>query len=261
MCKLFLKSSLALWVTISIFFSIHTQAEPLKIVTLEYPPYIFDNKGKVDGMATKVVQEVFRRLDQPIEIEILPWARSIHYLRAGRADAIYTIFKTQERMQFADYSEQILFQQSIALFTTKDRSISFDGNIEGLADYSFCVVIGVSYGEIFDKAVKSGKLDKIFETRSANQCLQLLLRGRVDIWVNNYFGALAIANSESQLSKLKTIAPSIQSTASYIAFSKLNDHQDMRDKFDQALTTMKQDGTYKKIIEAFVGPQENMMVP
>jgi len=257
------KANLIFWATFLCCFAIKVQAQtqPLNVVTLEYPPYIFDNQGKVDGMATKVVEEAFHRLQIPIEIQILPWARAIHKLRFGQADAIYTIFKNQERMMFADYSSQILFQQSIALFTSSGRQIDFNGQLSDLSDYSFCVVIGVSYGKKFDEAVKSGKLNKIFETRSARQCLQLLLKKRVDIWINNHFGGLAIANAESSLSKIHVVTSSVQSTPSYIAFSKLNNHQGIRDKLDQVLQQMKQDGTYQRIVESFIGPQKNIALP
>ncbi|MCL9781188.1 transporter substrate-binding domain-containing protein [Vibrio sp. S4M6] len=250
---LLVKSNLLIWMVVLCLATLNASAKTLQLVTLDYPPYIYNNNGKVDGIATRVVEEVFRRLNQPIEIQILPWARSIHYLKTGKADAIYTIFKTPERLAFADYSQLVLFDQNIALFTNANQDIAFNGELKELSEYIFCVEIGVSYGKIFDEAVKSGLITKMTETRSARQCMNLLLRKRVDIWINNHFGGLAIAKSESALPYIHTLASSIQSTPSYIAFSKINQHQKIRDQFDRVFQEMIKDGTYDNIVAEFIG--------
>jgi len=226
-------------------------SSPLRLVSLHYPPYIETVDGKVDGIATRIVREAFRRIDQPISIEVLPWARSILYIETGQADAIYTIFKNSEREKFADYSQQVLFDQTISLFTLKERHIAYDGRFKTLSGYSFCAVNKVSYGEIFDQAVEAGVINQINSTTSASQCAQMLTKRRVDIWVNNTYGGFHVADALSLLPSLKVLEPIIQSTPSYIAFSKQNQLTDIRDKLDKALEEMKRDGTYTAMIEGY----------
>lgn len=72
-------------------------AEPLRIVTLEYPPYIETKNSQVSGIAVNLVREIFNNLETPIEITVLPWARALNYIETGEADAILTIFKTPQR--------------------------------------------------------------------------------------------------------------------------------------------------------------------
>lgn len=239
---------------LSVVFSLlidYASARPLRLVTLEYPPYVYSKGDHVEGVATRVVKEAFTRINQPITIEILPWARSIRYVETGNADAIYTVFKTHERTQFADYIDQVLFDQAVSFFMKKGNTIKYQGDMASLKQYSFCVVIDISYGAKFDRAVKDKVLTKIYQTRSAQQCVKMLLQGRVDLWVNNLFGALWVAKSMGVSSEIVALEPAIQSTPSYIAFSKKNGLIDVRDKFDRAIQQMKQDGTYQSTVEDY----------
>ncbi|WP_325205871.1 hypothetical protein [Vibrio sp. 03_296] len=60
----------------------------LEIVTLEYPPYIETRDDVVSGVAVTLVEHAFAKLQQPIKITVLPWARALNYVESGQADAI-----------------------------------------------------------------------------------------------------------------------------------------------------------------------------
>ncbi len=68
---------LALMSVILFSFSSPNFAETLELVTLQYPPYEYEENGEVKGLAVEIVKEVFKRLDQPISIKVYPWARSL----------------------------------------------------------------------------------------------------------------------------------------------------------------------------------------
>ncbi|WP_077600075.1 substrate-binding periplasmic protein [Salinivibrio kushneri] len=95
---------------------VHAATPTVRLVTLEYPPYIQTSDGSLDGVAVRVVRQTFSKLGYEVEIEVLPWARALYQVRTGLADGIFTIFKTPEREAFLDYSQQVLFQQGIRLF-------------------------------------------------------------------------------------------------------------------------------------------------
>lgn len=50
---------------------------------------------------------------------------------------------------------------------------------------------------------------------------------------------------------LEILSPPIEATPSYIAFSKLREHAWLRERFDEALREMKQDGRYEAIIDNY----------
>ena len=70
---------------------------PLRLVTLEYPPYITETERGAQGLVVDVVNAAFARIGQPIQIEFFPVARGQQRLLNGLADAFFSIKRTAER--------------------------------------------------------------------------------------------------------------------------------------------------------------------
>lgn len=72
-------------------------AEPatVHLVTMDYPPYIIKQDGKVQGPVVNVVREAFGRLGYHVAIEMLPWSRSLDMVNRGTADGLFTIKKNR----------------------------------------------------------------------------------------------------------------------------------------------------------------------
>lgn len=223
----------------------------LELVTLEYPPYEYTENRKIKGIAVDIVKEAFRRMNQTINITVLPWARAINMIEHSKADAIFTAYKNQQRELFADYSKEVLMYQTMSFFVKKGSPIIFDGNIGSLKNYMFGTVIKVSYGKKFDDAKNNKILDKIVETSSVRQNILMLTHGRIDIWVNNKYGGLFELKKMNLTHKVAELHPEVEKIPSYIAFSKKRKLSVYRDKFDTILAQMKKEGTYDEIIQAF----------
>ncbi|EGR9006071.1 TPA: transporter substrate-binding domain-containing protein [Vibrio vulnificus] len=224
----------------------------LEIVTLEYPPYIETRGDVVSGVAVTLVEHVFAKLQQPIKITVLPWARALNYIESGQADAIFTIFKTEQRERFADFSEQVLFRQNISLIQMDNGPVDAS-QIEQRAfkQRTLCVVNKVSYGAIMDDAINTNQFKSVIRQNSAEQCALMLSAGRVDLWVSNEFGARSVIASLGLSQQLEILMPPMQTTLSYIAFSKQNQHSELCQRFDLELLKMKQDGSYFQLIDDY----------
>ena len=229
--------------------SIHP--EELRLVTLQYPPYEFESNKVVEGVAVEIVKEVFRRMNQPIKIELLPWSRAINEVETGGADGIFTLYKTSERELFLDYSNEILMPQTVSLFVLRDSDISFDGDLQKLSKYKFGVVRGVSYGKKFDLAVKTGIINNLEDVTVGEQNFMKLAAYRIDIVISNKYGAIDIINRLGKAPDIKELLPELESVPSYIAFSKKKDLLKLRNDFDRILKNMKEDGSYDQIINDY----------
>ncbi|MDW5415583.1 transporter substrate-binding domain-containing protein [Iodobacter sp. CM08] len=223
-------------------------AAPLELVTLQYPPYQYEENGETKGFVVEIVKEAFRRLHQPINITLLPWTRSIKMIEDGSADAVFTAYKTPEREVFADYSKEILMPQVVSLFVLKGSPIQFDGHLSSLASYRFGVVSKISYGDVFDSAVKNKTITELDETFTGEKNIEKLLAKRFDVLVSNKYGALDILKRHGHLDKVRELSPEVQTIPSYMAFSKKKNLAILRDRFDEVLLAMKKDGTYQRII-------------
>ena len=220
----------------------------LNIVTLQYPPYAYKENGQVKGIAVEIVTEAFKRLNLPITITVLPWARALHQIKNGDADAIFTLFKKPEREVFADYSNEILVPQIVSLYVNKHSTIEFTGDLKQLKAYSFGLVRKVSYGQIFDRALKNNILPNVVRSNDAQQSFKMLFSNRIDIVAINKYGALDILQHSNKLNDIKELKPDLQNIPSYIAFSKKRNLSTIRDKFDDTLRQMKIDGSYDLLI-------------
>jgi len=220
------------------------------LVTLDYPPYEYQQGNEVKGIAVEIVREVFKRMGHNVKITVLPWKRSLDMVKKGNAAAIFTAYKTAEREKFLDYSKEVLMPQRTALFVRKDSNITFDGDLGKLKNETIGTVIGVSYGEKFDRAVKSKKI-KPESVRVGELNLKKLINKRVNIAPSNEYGAFYILKKLNALNKVKMLSPVLQNVPSYIAFSKKRNLTIIRDQFDKTIKKMKDDGTFDNILKKY----------
>jgi polar amino acid transport system substrate-binding protein len=132
-------------------------ADQFHLVSSEYPPYAYAKDGQVVGIAVEIVRETFRRLGHDVSIKLYPWPHALNNTKTGKADAIFTAYDTPERRQFLDYSHVILIEQTVSLFALKGKGITYGGDFSRLTDKVIGARLGVSYGEIYDSAVRSGQ--------------------------------------------------------------------------------------------------------
>ena len=226
-------------------------AKTLHLATFEHPPYEYTENSILKGIVVNLVTRVFNDMDQPIDIQVLPWARAITDIKEGKLDALFTAFKKPEREEFIDFSNQVLMQQTVSLYARKDAHIEFDGSLAPLKGYRFGVVRKISYGQILDKALKENRFRYVEETNDAIQNFQLLLNHRVDIVPSIQHGGSYILNHVPDMNQIKELDTSVQNIPSYMAFSKANGLTEIRDKFDRHLAQLKASGEYQKIIDDY----------
>jgi len=225
-------------------------SQVLELVTFEYPPYEYTKNRKVEGIAVDIIKLIFKKMNQPINIEILPWPKAISYIKNGKKDAIFTAFKNQRREKFADYS-QALIPQVVSLFVKKDSSVSYNGNLYKLSKYSLGVVKKVSYGKLLDNAISTNAFRRVDIVNDGAYNFRRLLNGRVDIVASNRDGALHILNQMDKVDEIVELSPKLQMVPSYMAFSKKRNLTHIRDKFDSILKRIKKDGTYSEILNYY----------
>ncbi|WP_232514843.1 substrate-binding periplasmic protein [Chromobacterium violaceum] len=223
---------------------------PLELVTLQYPPYQYQEGAGVKGFVVDIVREAFSRMGRTVHVSVYPWGRSLAMVETGQADAIFTLYKTPEREARLDYSRQTLMPQAVSLFVLQDSTIRFDGRLGQLAGYRFGVVRSVSYGAAFDTAARQG-LIRIAETAaSGEQNMEKLVARRFDILVSNRLGAWDIIRRQHVEGLVRELQPPVERIPSYIAFARKPDLAGVRDRFDAELEGMKRDGCYARLVSA-----------
>lgn len=91
-----------------------------------YPPYVFENaQGQVQGILVDQWNLWAERTGVKVTIVALPWGEALERMKAGEFDVIDTIFYTEERARFLDFTDA---------YVRIDVPIFFQKNISGIAN-------------------------------------------------------------------------------------------------------------------------------
>jgi polar amino acid transport system substrate-binding protein len=211
-------------------------AEALRCVSLEYSPLIQkDADGAVRGLAVDVVAAVFKRMGHSVSVEVLPWARSLALVRLGERDCVFTIFHSNERAQFLDFSRESIIPQIIYFYARRDGSVSFDGDLRSLGRRTVGTVLKVNYGARFEAARAALALQ---EVASLEQNFRKLVLGRIDV-------------TPGVAAQIVQLPLAVDSVPSYIAFAKNRHLTALRDQFDVELRAFVASGAYRRLLEQY----------
>ncbi len=241
---------IALVLYLNIFISVYCSADILEIAIIEFPPYEYSIDGEPAGISVLIVSEVFKRMNQPINIVSLPWARALLYLEKGQIDGLFEVLYKPEREVFADFSKIVLMDESASIFAKKDSNITYSGELGSISNYKLGIVRGFSYGAAFDHAVEDGTFANIINANSTEINILNLLDGHIDLIAGDSFGVKQIVKDMDRLSEIEELVV-IEKTPAFMTFSKKKKLTAIRDEFDRILVNMKKDGSYDSLISNY----------
>lgn len=227
-------------------------ADALVLVAADSIPTAYVENGKKTGLLVDIVQEAFQRAGLVVDIQIMPWARCLADVRAGKVDGIFSVYQTRERKEFLTYTDEVLITQVQAFFVRKDSAITFDGDLGKLAGLRIGVINQTSYGPRLDAALEAGLFKTVDVGNSASASISKLLADRVDVIPSYRHVALDSARTLGVSGMIKELTPSIESIPSYLAFTNKRDFERILLAYSQALRSMKKDGTYDAIFAKYL---------
>ena len=210
---------------------------PLRVVGFPYPPFmLIDESSKPAGPMVELVAEAFRRMGQPVRIELLPLARALLQVETGEAGAMFTVKKTPEReAKYLFSSEPVLFQHYV-IFVASESTLAFRGDLNALAMASIGVVGGTSYGAIFDAAARQGVFKKLEVTSQSRS--QFQEAAGATAWTRSCAAAPSAWKSSGNCRRrrrVKISGPAIETTQSHVMFNKAVATPQLVARFDQAV--------------------------
>ncbi len=232
--------------------SLCAHGEQYACVSLEYPPLIHKlADGRTEGLAVDIIGAVFKQMGHSINVEIYPWSRSLASIQAGEKDCIFTIYRSPEREQFLDFSNESIVPQIVYFYAKKGSSVSFNGDLEALGGLRIGTAYKVNYGPKFEEMRSRLNID---EAPTIEQNFKKLAIGRVDLIPSNLY----TATSTMQRPGVKELADSIvklpvpiENVPSYIGFSKLKKLAALRNNFDIEFRKFVASGEYKRLLDKY----------
>ena len=233
------------------------QPASLRLVTLEYPPYVVIKDDKPDGLSIWLVEELMRRLQQEHQIEVLPWKRALWQLETGAADAAFPVLKTPERETKMVFMAKPLTNENVMLFSRRDEAIVFDSELNFLHNKRVCVQQGFSIGLRADELFQSGWMTRV-NANHQSDCLRMLHMGVARFYlVDRYAGAYVIQQSQYK-HVVRPFGEPLEMTPAYLAWNKGHAETSLIDAADQAFEQMLESGEHQRLLQRF---QEQWSVP
>lgn len=211
------------------------------------PECYLNESGEAAGSDVEILEELGKRLNLNIKIELTPWVRVLSMIESGKADGGFPLFLTAERKAFALYTNTPVHVSVMTLYTLTNRQFGYK-KLSDLYNKSVGINRGYSISKEFDRAVQEKKI-KVEEVETIDQLVKMLLDERID--------AIAATPSsiESYLAE-KNIKLSgvghVRARAAYLTLSrkaKINNKEKLLDRINQTLLAMKQEGVIKRITE------------
>lgn len=226
------------------------QAQPLRIVSEAWPPYIHDDNGALRGLDYETTHTVLQRLGVEVEWQLLPWRRCLLALEQGRADGILDIFRTPEREASMLFADEPLSQVEFVLFYARANPYPF----HSLADLRG-LKIGVSAGYWYsNRAFRESALFTREPAPSHVANFGKLVRKRVDLVINDRRGghfALVQAGLDNQVSQHPRV---ISRDQMYLGLRRAAGHAQLARRFANELRRFKREPAYAALQARYNDP-------
>lgn len=216
-----------------------------------YAPFVFQDNGDIKGIDIDVIKEIGRRLEIEINFVLKPWKRLEKEVEEGSVSCVAAYFRTEERIKYMDFTTVPLHITSYTLFTRRDNKRAFS-TLKDLKGWKIGVNRGFKTTAEFEDAVSNGWIIK-HEVNNEEQSLKMIQLNRLDAILTNYHVGLYNIK-KINASKIIPLHPSIVDTPAYFVFSKKKNLAYLIPKFDEALLSIIQDGTYNKIFSKYLYP-------
>jgi polar amino acid transport system substrate-binding protein len=225
--------------------------QPLLLATSHYPPYEYSVNGKIEGLSVEVVEAVFQRMKQPIELIELPFSRALKYLENGKVDGAFQLILTAERQKYTDFSHEIIVNETVSGFALTDSLLDYSKQFKDLTGLRIAMLQDFSYGNTMDEAIINGMFRDVKRLTNVTDMFLLLASNHVDLVIGDVLSTrfnFELINQKHQYPMIKKHTVDIEVTPTYLGFSAKNKLNKIRDAFDLQLRAMKLDGRYQQIV-------------
>ncbi|HTO32735.1 MAG TPA: transporter substrate-binding domain-containing protein [Pararhizobium sp.] len=96
-----------------LLFSGSVKAEPMKLLTEEYPPYNFSENGVIKGISFEQAELMMEGIGAEYSLEILPWARALSLVENQAPTCLFTTGHDDERDKRFKWVEPLLVDHMV----------------------------------------------------------------------------------------------------------------------------------------------------
>ena len=211
----------------------------------QYPPFEFKNaQGGFEGFDVDLGNALSKHLGVPVKFKDGEWQGLIAGMYKGDYDILITCMgKTAKRMEMVDFSDKYIDLTEVLVVRKDETAIQ---GVDDLKDKTVGAQMATSSERVLD-----GIKDRIGSKKTYNYTTEAFLDlkfKRIDALVSGIaYAAVQIKKDPS----FKVVGAPLNSTEIGIALPKGSD--ELASKINQALATVKADGTHKALKAKWLG--------
>ena len=237
--------------------SASTEGRPqLKFCEDPWAPYTLGEIGSVPerGIAIELFRELGEHLEIDFQLRLLPWKRCLFWAETGDYDGVMLLTRNDERATYLAFTDSVHEDKNLVWHRADRR---FDHSFENFSDFKGArigITTGFNYGEAFNQAVEEFDLT-VEEAPSILSNLQRLDLGRIDLFlVNKPAAEFAMVGFPDLRERLTYSEGPFEALPFYIGLSKASSVVFELERFNEAISAMRDAGTLEKIFNAQPAP-------
>jgi len=223
------------------------KAEPLRIVTEDFPPYNFQEGDQAKGLSSEVVKAVMEQINLQASIEFYPWARAYESALTDKNILIYSIARIAEREALFHWVGTIAPYKT-SLFKLKANKTIEVNSIAEAKKYE----VGVSSEDVISTYLKRNGFPFLKVVASDILGIRLLANNRIDLIASDeasFYQRLKNEGLDASLFE-RVFRLEELSDQLYMAFS-LGSDADLVTAFRDGLEVIKLNKTYDQIQQQY----------
>ncbi len=224
------------------------EARDIKMTTVDWPPY-YGAEMEDNGVITVIVKAAFEKVGHNASIKFMPWKRALKETKEGIYDVAMGGYHTEERAKTYLFSDPF-YDIDVGFVALKTAGITNYSKLEDLKKYKIGISRGWANSKEFDEA------DFLNKEEATNQIINIrkLFKKRIDM-LTIAFGIFRYEVSkmkEHSVDDVAFVQPPLSKNSLYLLVSRAkSDHAKIAEDFNKGLKTIKEDGSYDKILKKY----------
>jgi len=231
-------------------------AKDLAYITEQYPPFNFQENGKLQGISIDLLEEVWKRMGVDLNrsiIKLLPWTACYQRILNEKDTALFAMARSPQREQLFKWAGPIGPFRTV-LLAKRDRNISI-ASPEDLNNYKIGAIKDDNAIQmLLDKGVNK---ENLHIEIASEPIIRMLENGSIDAWAHGEIAGIWLIQQSGANASDYEVAYVLGQTDAYYAFNKETPDSIVQ-SFQQALDYIKSNkdsngvSDYEKILTEYI---------